>query len=53
MVQLDDASWQIGGCVLVKLPEESAEDGVDFSRLHAVPQRLQFRRQDLSTGGRR
>ena len=24
MVQLDDASWRIGGCVLVKLPEESA-----------------------------
>ena len=23
MVQLDDASWRIGGCVLVKLPEES------------------------------
>ena len=23
MVQLDDASWRIGGCVLTKLPEES------------------------------
>ena len=24
MVQLDDASWRIGGCFLTKLPEESA-----------------------------
>ena len=24
MVQLDDASWRIGGCVLAKLSEESA-----------------------------
>jgi hypothetical protein len=24
MVQLNDASWRIGGCVLTKLSEESA-----------------------------